>query len=60
MVTFESRRLARLDPNLGTWRFLKNSDLVDDYPLGSEPDGEGLTELHEKDEQLFYLTLKHG
>lgn len=57
MVTFENRRLARFDRSLNTWRFVKNADLVDDYPLGSVPDGEGLTELHEKGEQLFYLTM---
>ncbi|TPG56766.1 hypothetical protein [Ewingella americana] len=57
IVTFESRRLARFDRSLGTWRFVKNADLVDDYPLGSVPDGEGLTELHEKDELLFNLTI---
>ncbi|EAS1966939.1 hypothetical protein DTU70_15790 [Salmonella enterica subsp. enterica serovar Weltevreden] len=57
MVTFKNRRLARFDRNLGTWSFVKNADLVDDYPLGNEPDGEGLTELHERDERLFYLTM---
>ncbi|WP_274242163.1 MULTISPECIES: hypothetical protein [unclassified Enterobacter] len=57
MVTFKNRRLARFDRSLNTWCFVKNAALVDDYPLGSLPDGEGLTELHEKDEQLFYLTM---
>lgn len=57
MVTFENRRLARFDRSLNTWCFVKNAALVDDFPLGSVPDGEGLTELHEKDEQLFYLTM---
>lgn len=57
MVTFENRRLARFDRSLNTWCFVKNAALVDDYPLGSVPDGEGLTELHEKNEQLFHLTL---
>ncbi|HDX4395642.1 TPA: hypothetical protein ROG62_003540 [Enterobacter bugandensis] len=57
MVTFKNRLLARFDRSLNTWCFVKNAALVDDYPLGSLPDGEGLTELHEKDEQLFYLTM---
>ncbi|EOG8283769.1 hypothetical protein ACLIWU_004299 [Salmonella enterica subsp. enterica serovar Newport] len=57
MVTFNNRRLAHFDRNLGTWTFVKNAALVDDYPLGNEPDGEGLTELHERDEKLFYLTM---
>lgn len=60
MVTYESRHLARFDRNLRTWRFMKNADLVDDWPVGSEPDGDGLTELTEEDEELFYLTLEHG
>lgn len=60
MVTYENRRLARFDRNLRTWRFLNNADLVDDWPVGREPDGEGVTELTENDEQLFYLTLEHG
>ncbi len=57
MVTFENRRLARFERSLNTWSFVKNAALVDDYPLGCVPNGEGLTELHEKDEQLFYLTM---
>lgn len=62
MVTFESRSLARYNREHDTWRFLKNADLVDDYPLGNEPEGEGLTELHEKDdgELLANLQIREG
>lgn len=62
MVTFESRALARYNHKHNTWRFMKNADSVDDYPLGKEPDGEGLTELHEKDdgELLTNLELREG
>lgn len=40
--------------------FHENADLVDDWPVRSEPHGDGLTELTEEDEELFYLTLEHG
>lgn len=60
MVTYENRCLARFDRNLRTWRILINADLVENWPVGSEPDGEGLAELTEEDEQLFYLTLEYG
>lgn len=60
MVTFESRILAAYDSSLETWRFRKDADLVDDWPVGSEPGGMGLTELNDYDEKLFYLTMKYG
>lgn len=47
----------KYDSSLQTWRFRKDADLVDYYPLGSVPDGVGLKELYEKDERLFYLTV---
>ncbi|MBH2846220.1 hypothetical protein I6U52_20985 [Serratia marcescens] len=60
MMTFENRCLARFDRDLRTWRFVKDADLVDDWPVGNPPDGEGLTELYEEDEILFYLTMEYG
>lgn len=56
MVTFGSRVLAAYDSSHKTWRFRKDADLVNDYPLGSVPGGVGLKELHETDERLFYLS----
>lgn len=62
MVTFKSRQLARFNHEHNTWRFLRNADLVDDYSQTSEPEGEWLTELHEKDdgELLTNLLIREG
>jgi len=62
MVTFNSRPLARFNHQHNTWRFLKNADLVDDYSQRIKPEGEGLTELHEKDdgELLANLQIREG
>lgn len=58
MLTFEDRIIAGYDRSLRTWCFRKEANWVDDYPDGNPPSGQGLTELTEDIERLFYLTLQ--
>lgn len=58
MLTFEDRIIAGFDRSLRTWCFRKEANWVDGYPDGNPPSGDGLTELTEDSEQLFYLTMQ--